>query len=60
MSERIQRQRTSSVAGQEETDEQLTVSQSSVDLDALLDNIDATLETDVEEYVRNFVQKGGQ
>ncbi|MEA4945261.1 MAG: ubiquitin-like protein Pup [Propionicimonas sp.] len=28
--------------------------------DAILDEIDAVLETDAEEYVRSFVQKGGQ
>ncbi|MGB7964416.1 MAG: ubiquitin-like protein Pup [Propionicimonas sp.] len=28
--------------------------------DAILDDIDAVLETDAEEYVRSFVQKGGQ
>ena len=29
-------------------------------VDALLDEIDSVLETDAEEYVRSFVQKGGQ
>ncbi|WP_203566452.1 ubiquitin-like protein Pup [Aestuariimicrobium ganziense] len=28
--------------------------------DALLDEIDSVLETNAEEYVRSFVQKGGQ
>lgn len=28
--------------------------------DAILDDIDAVLETDAEEFVRSFVQKGGQ
>ncbi|QGF24544.1 ubiquitin-like protein Pup [Raineyella fluvialis] len=28
--------------------------------DALLDQIDAVLETNAEEFVRGFVQKGGQ
>lgn len=28
--------------------------------DALLDEIDGVLETNAEEYVRSFVQKGGQ
>ena len=59
MSERIQRQRTASV--QRAEDAPLVVKQAQTDdLDALLDEIDATLETDAEEYVRNFVQKGGQ
>ena len=31
-----------------------------VDYDAILDEIDSVLESDAEEYVRSFVQKGGQ
>ncbi len=30
------------------------------DLDALLDEIDGVLETNAEEFVRSYVQKGGQ
>lgn len=30
------------------------------DLDAVLDDIETTLETSAKEYVRGFVQKGGQ
>lgn len=30
------------------------------ELDALLDEIDGVLETNAEEFVRNYVQKGGQ
>ncbi|RJK93205.1 ubiquitin-like protein Pup [Vallicoccus soli] len=30
------------------------------DIDAILDEIDETLEVNSEEYVRSFVQKGGQ
>jgi prokaryotic ubiquitin-like protein Pup len=30
------------------------------DIDAILDEIDETLESNSEEYVRSFVQKGGQ
>ena len=30
------------------------------DIDALLDDIDETLEENAEEFVRGFVQKGGQ
>lgn len=33
---------------------------SGVDYDAILDEIDSVLEADAEEYVRSFVQKGGQ
>lgn len=31
-----------------------------VDLDAILDEIDAVLQSDAEDYVRGFVQKGGE
>ena len=30
------------------------------DIDAILDEIDETLETNAEEFVRGFVQKGGE
>lgn len=30
------------------------------DVDAILDDIDAVLEENAEEFVRSFVQKGGQ
>ena len=30
------------------------------DIDAILDEIDEALETNSEEYVRSFVQKGGE
>jgi len=30
------------------------------DIDAILDDIDEALETNAEEFVRGFVQKGGQ
>jgi ubiquitin-like protein Pup len=30
------------------------------DLDAVLDDIESTLEGNAEEYVNSFVQKGGQ
>jgi ubiquitin-like protein Pup len=30
------------------------------DLDSLLDEIDGVLETNAEEFVRSYVQKGGQ
>ncbi len=34
--------------------------ESTGDVDALLDEIDEVLETNSEEFVRGFVQKGGQ
>ncbi|MEW1980066.1 ubiquitin-like protein Pup [Citricoccus sp. NPDC079358] len=33
---------------------------STADLDSLLDEIDSVLETNAEEFVKGFVQKGGQ
>lgn len=33
---------------------------SALDFDAVLDRIDEVLETNAEEYVRSFVQKGGE
>lgn len=60
MSERIQRQRGTSTQ-REDVTEPLTTAQHQVEeLDALLDEIDLVLESDAEEYVRGFVQKGGQ
>nr|WP_218884674.1 ubiquitin-like protein Pup [Kineococcus aurantiacus] len=35
-------------------------SESDADVDALLDEIDEVLESNSEEFVRGFVQKGGQ
>ncbi|PXA77809.1 ubiquitin-like protein Pup [Auritidibacter ignavus] len=35
-------------------------SSSAGDLDSLLDDIDDVLETNAEEFVKGFVQKGGQ
>lgn len=60
--ERIQKQRTgrpAPVSGEVSVDankgEQLKA-----DLDELLDEIDEVLEENAEEFVRNYVQKGGQ
>ena len=58
MADRVQRERSQQRA--EEVVEQTTRSTSAVDYDAILDEIDSVLETDAEEYVRSFVQKGGQ
>ena len=58
MADRVQRERSQQRA--EEVVEQTTRSTSAVDYDAILDEIDSLLETDAEEYVRSFVQKGGQ
>lgn len=36
------------------------VSAVNADIDSVLDEIDSVLESDAEEFVRGFVQKGGQ
>ena len=62
MSEQVQRQRstpTPPAGGTEETTQRPTRPTGS-SFDDLLDSIDAVLETNAEEYVRSFVQKGGQ
>lgn len=58
MAERVQRKRTPQRA--DEVVEATPVPVRSLDYDAILDQIDAVLESDAEEYVRSFVQKGGQ
>lgn len=58
MAERVQRERTPQRV--EEVAEATPKAAQSVDYDAILDQIDAVLEEDAEEYVRSFVQKGGQ
>jgi len=51
---------------QTETDEKLTPADPAhkaeldADVDSLLDEIDSVLESNAEEFVRSFVQKGGQ
>ena len=60
--ERIQKQRTERAP---ETTKEVTVDatkgdQLKADLDDLLDEIDEVLEENAEEFVRNYVQKGGQ
>ncbi len=58
MAERVQRKRTPQRV--DEVAEATPAVVSAVDYDAILDRIDAVLEADAEEYVRSFVQKGGQ
>jgi ubiquitin-like protein Pup len=60
--EQIQRQRSERSA---ETQSEISVDatkgdQLKADLDELLDEIDEVLEENAEEFVRNYVQKGGQ
>lgn len=58
MAQRVQRERTPQ-RDDEMTDEVVTTARA-VDYDAILDEIDSVLEADAVEYVRSFVQKGGQ
>ena len=56
---------TQSSSQKQDTDEQLNdvsmAAQAAVDaLDAVLDDIESTLESNAEEYVNSFVQKGGE
>ncbi len=62
MSERIQRRRTRPAGAEEQAEAQPQPGASArpVDYDALLAEIDEVLQSDAEEYVRSFVQKGGQ
>jgi len=60
MAERIQRQRSTPRADELLVEPTPATFDRAVDYDALLDEIDSVLETDAEEYVRSFVQKGGQ
>lgn len=60
MTERIQRQRGTARAEEPPVEVTPAATKPAVDYDALLDEIDSVLETDAEEYVRSFVQKGGQ
>ena len=60
--ERIQKQRTERT--REESDDVSVVAkkgeQLKGELDDLLDEIDSVLEENAEEFVRNYVQKGGE
>ena len=47
-------------AVEEASDVQDRVGKLTDDVDALLDEIDETLEANAEEFVRGFVQKGGE
>ncbi|MHB0928361.1 MAG: ubiquitin-like protein Pup [Candidatus Nanopelagicales bacterium] len=53
-----------SIAPQQRDEQVVDVAAASVirtnELDALLDEIDGVLETNAEEFVRSYVQKGGE
>jgi len=60
--ERIQKQRTerSETSHEEKDASSAKTDQLKADLDDLLDEIDIVLEENAEEFVRSYVQKGGQ
>ena len=60
--ERIQKQRTERTREESEDVSVVTKKgeQLKAELDDLLDEIDSVLEENAEEFVRNYVQKGGQ
>ncbi len=60
MSERIQRRPASQVEREVSDTVQRAREHEQIDLEAVLDEIDATLAGQAEDYVRGFVQKGGQ
>ncbi len=54
--ERIQR----SKSNQEEIAQPVSIQSDVQEIDDLLDEIDTVLEENAEEFVRNYVQKGGE
>ncbi len=53
-------EQTEEVAAEETTDVQERVGKLTDDVDALLDDIDEALEENAEDFVKSFVQKGGE
>jgi ubiquitin-like protein Pup len=65
MAEREQKKKTSTTEHVDETVEEVPVASAKgeklkAELDDLLDEIDEVLEDNAEEFVRNYVQKGGE
>ena len=65
MAERINKQKTTSDRTDEVVDEAAPATSESgeklkADLDDLLDEIDEVLESNAEDFVKSYVQKGGQ
>ena len=60
MTDREQVRRTDETEVAEEKQEAPSVSADTAEVDDLLDEIDTVLEENAEEFVRNYVQKGGQ
>ncbi len=54
--ERIQK----SEKGEDETEDQVSIQSDTAEIDDLLEEIDTVLEENAEEFVRNYVQKGGE
>lgn len=54
--ERIQRSKST----EEETAQPVSIQSDVQEIDDLLDEIDTVLEENAEEFVRNYVQKGGE
>lgn len=66
MAERVRKDRVSKhsddlvESNQLETQSTVTAGSSPSDIDQILDEIDDVLESNAEDFVRNYVQKGGQ
>jgi len=64
MAEREQKRRTAPSRQEEEVEETPAASESGekikAELDDLLDEIDEVLETNAEDFVKSYIQKGGQ
>ena len=57
---RHRRSETEEAATEEENAEQSDAIESTEKIDDLLDEIDSVLEENAEEFVKNYVQKGGE
>lgn len=64
MAEREQKRKSADQRDEVEAEELPTASESSdklkADMDDLLDEIDEVLETNAEDFVKSYIQKGGQ
>ena len=64
MAEREQRKKSSTPSSEEAVEDIPTTSESGeklkADMDELLDEIDEVLETNAEDFVKSYIQKGGQ
>jgi len=65
MQERIRQQKSNSTDNSAPVENDIATSKDSTeklkaDIDDLLDEIDEVLESNAEEFVKNYVQKGGQ